>query len=461
MKDLMNGSDKVRKRVDYSSNEPLKFKRELGLAAATAIVVGNMIGSGIFMAPQGLAAASNPKAAMIAWIITSIGSILLALSFAKLGTAMPKTGGPIVYTRAAFGEFAAFLIAWTYWIGIWVGDAAIITAATSYLTYFFPVFGTNRLWAFLMSSLILWIFTAINVTGVKQSGIIGIVTTVCKILPLLIFAGIAAMHFNYGNFNTVSSNGVAGLSTIPVAISITLWSFLGLESATIPAEEIKNPEKNIKLSTILGTTVTAVICMAISALAFGAVPQGQLAASNAPLADTINVLSGGTWGGPLIATGAVISTLGAISGWILLSGRCSFAAAEEKLFPPVFGKIHPKFKTPWTSILIASIGTNIVLITNYVNTLTGAFNFILLLSTLACLPIYTFAAAADIVLLYKKSSNFNVFNFIKNSFLALVAFAYSIYAIYGTGAEIVMYGFILMLLGIPFYSYMKIKDRKE
>ena len=129
--------------------EKLTLKRELGIVATTAIVVGNMIGSGIFMAPQGLAEASNPIATCIAWLITSVGSIFLALSFARLGRVMPQTGGPIVYTKAAFGEFASFLVTWTYWIGIWVGDAAIITAATSYLSYFFPVLAVNRLWAFL------------------------------------------------------------------------------------------------------------------------------------------------------------------------------------------------------------------------------------------------------------------------------------------------------------------------
>lgn len=442
-------------------DEPVTLKRDLGLFAAIGIVVGNTIGSGIFMAPQGLAAASNPKATIIAWIITSIGSIFLALTFAKLGMAMPKTGGPIVYTKAAFGEFAAFLVAWLYWIGIWVGDAAIITAATSYLSYFFPILGESRLLAFLISSSILWIFTIINVRGVKQAGITGIVTTVFKIVPLIVFVIIAASHFQGSNFTTVSSPELKGLSTIPAAVGITLWSFLGLESATVPAGEIKNPERNIKISTIYGTIVTAAIYILISVLAIGAMPQDKLASSNAPLANIINMATGGSWGGPFIAFGAVVATLGTISGWILISGRSSFAAAEDKLFPSIFGKIHPKYKTPYTSIIIASIGTNILLITNYISSLTSAFNFILLLSTLSIIPVYTFTAAAEMKLLVKKSKDFNLFYFIKSSFIALVAFAYSIYAIYGTGATIVMYGFIMMLLGIPFYVYMKVKDKKE
>lgn len=439
-------------------NNNTNLKRELGLVAATAIVVGNMIGSGIFMAPQGLAAASNPKATIIAWLITALGSMLIALSFAKLGAKMPQTGGPIVYTRAAFGKFAAFLIAWTYWVGSWVGNAAIITALMNYLSYFFPIFSNNRAAAFIASSAILWILTYINYKGVKEAGIVSIITTVLKIVPLIVFAIIAAMHFNPSYFSTVSAPEVAGMSTIPAAIAITLWSFVGLECATIPAGEIKNPERNIRLSTIYGTLITALIYILISIFAIGAMPQVELAKSNAPLADIINFATGGTWGGTFIALGALISTLGATSGWILVTARSSFAAAEDKMFPKIFAKIHPKYNTPSASLIISGIAANILLIMNYVSSLTAAFNFMLLLATLAFLPAYSFTAAAEILLLRNKSENFNLWNFIKSSFIALLAFAYSIYAIYGTGAEVVMYGFILMLLGIPFYVYQKIQN---
>jgi amino acid transporter len=229
----------------------------------------------------------------------------------------------------------------------------------------------------------------------------------------------------------------------------------------VPAGEIKNPERNIRLSTIYGTIVTAVIYIVISFLAIGAMPQDVLAGSRAPLADIINFAIGGTWGGTLIAMGAVISTLGATSGWILTTGRSSYAAAEDKLFPKFFANIHPKFRTPHTSLIIAGVCANVLLIMNYVGSLTTAFNFMLLLATLAFLPAYSFTAAAEILLLSKHSANFSIWSFIKNSFLALLAFAYSIYAIYGTGATVVMYGFLLMLVGIPFYVYMKLQSKAQ
>jgi basic amino acid/polyamine antiporter, APA family len=439
----------------------VELKRELGLVAATAIVVGNCIGSGIFTSAASLASASNPKTALLAWVITAIGSLLIALTFANLGSAMPKTGGPIVYTRAAFGDFAAFLIAWTYWIGAWVGNAAIITGFMLYFSYFFPIANESPILAFLISSGVLWFFTIVNILGVKGAGRIGIVTTILKIVPLVVFVIIGAMNFNPEMLKTVSSSEVAGMSTLPAAIAIALWAFVGIESATVPAGEIKNPSRNIKLSTIYGTIIAAVIYLGVSVIAMGVLDQATLAESNSPLADIINAATGGTWGGNLIAIGAIVSTLGATSGWILTTARSAFGAAEDKLFPSVFGKIHPKFMTPVNSLVISGICANILLILNYVGSLNSAFNFMLLLATLAFLPAYSFAAAAEIVLLKKHSANFNIWNFLKNSFVALLAFAYSIYAIYGTGSEVVMYGFILMLIGIPFYLYMMLENNKK
>ncbi|MBZ9634375.1 amino acid permease [Clostridium sp. FP1] len=445
---------------DINDSGNVTLKRELGLAAATAIVVGNCIGSGIFTSAASLAVATNPKTAMIAWVITAIGSLLIALSFASLGTAMPRTGGPIVYTRAAFGDFAGFLIAWTYWIGAWVGNAAIITAFMLYFTYFFPG-ATTPIMAFLITSAVLWFFTIVNILGVKGAGRISIVTTVLKLSALVVFVVIAGMNFNPAMLSTVSSAEVSGMGTLPAAIAIALWAFVGIESATVPAGEIKDPEKNIRKSTIYGTLIAAAVYIIVSIVAMGVLDQATLAKSKAPLADIINAATGGTWGGNFIAIGAIISTLGATSGWILTTARSAYGASQDKLFPKVFGEIHPKYKTPVASLVISGVAANILLILNYVGSLNAAFNFMILLATLAFLPAYSFCAAADILLLKRHSPDFNVFNFLKNSFVALLAFAYSIYAIYGTGAQVVMYGFILMLVGIPVYLYMMLQNNKK
>ena len=435
-----------------------KLKRDLGLWAATAIVIGNMIGSGIFTAPQSLAAASNPTSSIIAWLITSVGSLFLALVFAKLGALYPRSGGPIVYTRLAYGEFAAFLIAWTFWIGMWVGNAAIITAVVRYLTIFFPALGTNGLLAFIVSSSILWLFTLINLKGVKEAGFVGIVTTVAKISVLIVVIAVAFWGFSFDNFYTVSAAELSGFGSIPVAVAITLWSYIGLESASVTGGEIKNPARNIKLSTILGFSITAVIYILTSFAAMGAMPQSELANSTAPMSDIINRISGGTWGGWFMALGVIVAAGGATSGWILTTARSSFAAGEEKLFPSFFARVHKRYSTPSISLIVSGVLANVLLSLNYVLSLTDAFNFMILLATLAFLPAYSFSAAAQILLTNTEEKSWR--KLLKASIIPLLAFIYCVYTTYAAGAEVAMYTFILMLLGIPVFVVMRLQNRR-
>ena len=214
------------------------------------------------------------------------------------------------------------------------------------------------------------------------------------------------MHFNPAMFSTVSSARVSGMNTLPAAIAIALWAFVGMESATIPAGEIKNPRRNIRKSTIYGTLIAGIVYIIVSVVGMGVLDQKTLASSNAPLADIINAATGGTWGGNFVALGAIISALGATSGWILTTARSAFGASKDKLFPEIFGKIHPKYMTPVNSLIISGLVANVLLILNYMGTLSTAFNFMLLMATMAFLPAYAFSAAADIVLLKNRSSDF-------------------------------------------------------
>ncbi|HMM20982.1 MAG TPA: amino acid permease [Selenomonadales bacterium] len=434
-------------------NQP-HLKQGLGLAAATALVMGNMIGSGIFMMPNTLANASGPGASLLAWVLTGIGSIVLALTFANLGSRYPKTGGPYAFSKLAFGEFTGFINAWSYWLGAIVGNAAILTAFASYLSFFFPVIKENNLLAFLVTSAGLWLITWINIRGVREAGLLTLVTTVLKVLPLLVFVAIGARYFDLSIAGPMFPES-KGMETLSFAATNTLWAFIGLESATVAAGEIKNPQRNVRLSTIWGIGLTTALYLAISLVAMGTMGQAELAASNSPLADIIN-LHFGSWGSGFIALGALVSTFGATIGWVLSTARMSFAAAEDGLLPKSLGAVHSRFATPHISLIVSGILANLVLALNYVDSLTTAYNFMILLATLAFLPPYVFAAAAEIILLTKRSAAFSVGTFIKSSFLSLVGFAYALWAIYGSGAEAVMYGFLLILAGIPVYLYMKL-----
>ncbi|WP_294371266.1 APC family permease [uncultured Clostridium sp.] len=437
--------------------EEKKLKKEMSLFMATMLVCGNMIGSGVFMLPATLAQVAGPMSTIIAWIFTTIGSILIAVSFANLGSKYPSTGGAYQYTKEAFGEFAGFLSAWLYWNGSWIGNAAIIVAIASYAGAVIPALN-NPLVSIIFTSGILWSVTILNIIGVKHAGKIQSFVTVFKIGFFALFIIAAFLNFDSSNLTPFNPEG-KDLSTVSLAATSTLWAFVGLESSTVTAGELKNPEKNVKKSTIYGLLIAAIIYILISVGSMGAMSNNELAISSAPLTDILTK-SLGTGIGKFLTIAVVICILGTTIGWILSTARVSFAAGEDGVFPKFFGKLHPKYGTPVNSLIIGSVLVNILLLMNYQKGMVSAFTFITILATLSFLPVYLLTVAAEMMLIFKNEKNFTLGYFLKKSIIPLTAFAYTIWTIYGSGAETVMWGFILMLIGIPFYIYNHHKNKK-
>ncbi len=445
--------------MDNTPQSNTGFKKTLGFPEAIGMVVGSMIASGIFMSPQNLATSTNPKTAIAAWLLTGVGASFIAVSFANMVAVMPKTGGPIVYTRAAFGEFASFLVGWAYWIGAWASLAALITGCVRYLGSIFPIISDNRSVGFILASAILWILTYINIRGVEGAGKVVVITTICKLVPLIVFVILGLFHFHPEYFNTVSNPDLSGFGTLSSAVGITMWAFMGLEMGVFPAEETKNAPVFIKKATIFGTIFVALTYLVVSVVAFGVMPQAQLANSNAPIAEMINIMTGGKWGGIFVSIGVVISTMGAATGCCIVTARCSYACAVNKTFPSIFGVMDKKHGTPIGSLIIAAILTNLLLIANYTRGMNAAYEFVMLLSTMTTLPAYIATAGAEILINKKFDPKLGVGSFIKTAFAPLIALGYSCYAIFGCGAESVLWGFILILIGIPFYLYVKIEQK--
>lgn len=436
--------------------ENKSLKKEISLFMATMLVCGNMIGSGVFMLPSTLAQVSGPGATIIAWILTTIGSVLIAISFANMGTKYPSTGGCYSYTKEAFGDFAGFLSAWLYWNGSWIGNAAIIVAITSYASTIIPSL-SNPTISIIFSSAILWIFTILNITGVKKAGKIQSFVTVFKIVFFALFIIVAFMNFDINNITPLYPEG-KGLNTISLAATSTLWAFIGLESATVAGGELKDPEKNIRKSTIYGLIISAIIYLAISISSMGAMSNANLAQSTAPLTDILtNAL--GTGVGKILTVAVVVCILGTIIGWLLSTARVAYAAGVDGVFPKFFGKIDEKTGTPVNALIFGSVLVNILLVMNFQKGMVDAFTFITVLATLSYLPVYLLAVSAEMMLIFKDEKKFNFKIFIKKSILPLLAFIYVIWTIYGSGAETVMWGFILMLLGIPVYIYNYHKNK--
>lgn len=434
-----------------------KLKRSLGLWMATALVIGNMVGSGIFLLPAALAADSGPVS-VVAFAMTGIGAVALGLVFGVLGGAIPRTGGPYAYARRAFGEFVGFETAWGYWIAAWVGNAAIAIAMVAYLAVFWPELATNSLAAWAVGVGTIWFLTGINILGARQTGWVQVVTTVLKFVPLLVI-GIAGLFFvDGGNFTPFAPGGIGG--GITAAAALTLWAFIGLESATVPAEEVKNPKKTIPRATIVGTLVTTLVYIIATVAIFGIIPQTTLAESTSPFADAAGTAFGGDWGN-VIAVVALISTFGCLNGWILIQGRVPLAAAEDRIFPKPFAWVSGKRGTPVFGLVVSSALITGLMAMNYTKSLVDQFTYIILLATLTTLIPYAFSAAAEIHLWFTERELFSGRRLLADVLIASLGFAYAGWAMWSSGEDIVFKGFFLLLGGIPVYLAMKWWQRRE
>jgi basic amino acid/polyamine antiporter, APA family len=434
--------------VQTQTKPPLK--RNLGLWMLTALVVGNMIGSGVFLLPASLAALGSVS--IFGWALTGAGAILLALVFANLGRSMPRTGGPYAYARSAFGDFVGFQTAWGYWIAVWAGNAAIAVAFVGYLGYFFPGVVANGLSAALAAIAAIWLLTLVNIAGVREGGQVQLITTILKFVPLAIIGLVGIFFIKGSNFGAFAPTGV--LPGITSAAALTLWAFIGLESATVPAEEVKDPERNIPRATIIGTLLAAGVYVLATIAIMGIIPSADLAKSTSPFADAAQAIFG-SWGGSAIALVAMISAFGALNGWILLQGRVPLAAAQDGLFPKAFAKVHGKRGTPVFGLVVSSILVSGLMLMNYNQSLVAQFSFVILLATLTTLVPYAYSAAAQAVLWIREPERFSGRSFARDTIVATLAFAYSVWAIIGSGTDVIAKGFILLTLGIPVYVFLK------
>ena len=371
--------------------------------------------------------------------------------FAQLSKQNTKSGGPYVYAREGFGEFAGFLVAWGYWISICATNAAIAIAMLGYLKIFFPILVTSNGLSILVGLSAIWFLTWVNTRGIRMAGNFQIVTTILKIIPLILISVIGVFYIDWSNFTPFNLSGKSNYQAIMETATLTFFAFLGLESATIPAEEVKNAKQTVPTSTLIGTLVAIVIYILSSVVLMGIIPPETLQNSEAPFADAAALI----WSDNaryLVALGAVISTFGALNGWILMQGQIPMSAAKDKMFPTLFGRMNNN-GSPAIGIITSSVIVSIIMMLNFSKGLVQAFNFIILLSTLAVLVPYLFSSATHILIAHQKGEKwFWVTGFI--------AFAFSIWAVVGSGAEVVFWGFILLMMGLPIYIFMKISNQQ-
>jgi APA family basic amino acid/polyamine antiporter len=413
-----------------------------------------MIGAGIFLIPATLAAFGGIS--ILGWMASAIGAFLLAKVFSTLSTRIRgKDGGPYAYAQAAFGDFIGFLIAWGYWISIWVSNAAIAIAFVSAMSVFFPVFGESPVWAVLTGLSAIWFLSWINTLGIRSSGWVQLLTTLLKIVPILliIFGGI--FFFDASNFVPFNVGEESPFAAIAITGTITLYAFLGIESATVPAGNIRDPEKTIARATLLGTGFTTLLYVLSTIVIMGMIPMEDLANSPSPFADAMGIMTG-NWGRKLVAAGAAISAFGALNGWTLIMGQVPMATARDRLFPAVFKRINER-GVPALGIFIGSMLASLVMLMNYTEGLVEQFRFVILLTTFCMLVPYLFTAAAYLIIMTREKISQQAGWAIL--IIGSASFLYSLWGMYGAGETTIAWGFMLLMAGVPFYVWIKWKNK--
>lgn len=433
-------------------SEPTQ-KREIGFWTAVSLVIGSMIGSGVFLLPAALAAFGGIS--MLAWVITAFGSVTLALVFAHLSRLNPASGGVYAYTRNAFGDFAGFLVAWGYWISMWSANAALSVAFVGYagpvLTGLgLPDIVNTPVLAAGMAIGTLWFLTAVNMIGIGAAGKVQVVTTALKLAPLVIVGIGGVLSLNTAHFAFPQAGEQSFSALLLAAMTQTLFAFVGLEVATVPAGAVQDPERTIPRATIVGTLLTAVIYIVGTAGAMSLVAPDILMKSTAPFADAARAL-GGSGLGTIVAVGAAISAFGSLNGWILVVSQLPLAVAGDGLFPRPFGRVNSR-GLPVTGMIIAGVLSSALIILNYSNSagLVAVFTKTMILSTLATLIPYAFCSLAVFIPGGVRAKMLGA----GTATLALIAFVYSLFCIYGAGQETVFLGFLLIVVGLPVYVWV-------
>ncbi len=417
----------------------------LGATAATALVAGNIIGSGIYVMPASLADAAGPLS-LLAWPIVALGYLALNFVYTDLAEAYPIQGGLQVYSARAFGPLAGLMTTTLYWISCVVGNAAFMTAFVGYAAVLVPAL-KQPLPAFLLAQALLWTMTAVNAAGVRAGSAVQTVTTVLKIAPLVILAAILLPHADASHLAPFAPKGWGALFP---AIALVAWPFLGSETATIPAGEMKNAKRTIRLAAFSGFGVAAVVYFAVALAVALALPASEIAGSASPMAVAARHFLG-PWGEDLVTIGALVSVAGILNGWILIASRLPQAAARDGYFPPFLQQLSPRTGAPIPSLIVSGFLAALLASTYFSRSLLAAYNFIALAATATALVAIAMTCAALVVLTRREREKFRPSQRARAPFLSFVGLVVVGILVRGSGWEVWTFTAAVVLLPIPIY----------
>jgi APA family basic amino acid/polyamine antiporter len=431
------------------------LKSKLTLFDVTNLVVGAIIGADIYVASAFGAGLLGPFS-LVAWVVAGIIAIVLALCFAQCSALLPRVGGPYAYARAAWGPFAGFIVGWSLWLAEWISLAVFPVAFTQYLMFFLP--GLDWISQVTVRVLFVVFLIVTNVVGVRAAGRTNDILTVVKLVPLVFFAviGLLFMVFNVtlvtANFSPFSPFGVGSFGA---ALVLIFWAYAGFEISTIPADEIRDPGRTIPKAIILGISIVTVFYLTTNIVLFGVRPWSLLALDKAPLTAATSVILGSSptlalIGVIIVGVGALISVSGSDESGMIGTSRLGYALAADGLFPSVFARVHPRFKTPYLGIIISAV-------TALVAAVIGNLSVLIATSVFFMAVAYA-ATSASTFFLRRKGAKAH-FNLRGSLFIPILGVIFSLYLITQCSFTQIALGLVLLFVGVPIY--MKYSPKKE
>jgi APA family basic amino acid/polyamine antiporter len=423
----------------------------LGLTSATGLVIGSIVGTGIFTAPAVIAGAGTMG--IMVFGVIALGAMLLAILFGQLTKRIPNSdGGLYAYSRHEFGDFAGYLVGWCYWIQSWAGNAAIVS---SWVFYVDALFGFNHItglenWGIAMVGL--WVPAIVNLVGIRQMAWFQNVTVVLKFLPLL-FVGVVGWFFvakaNFGPFN---ASGGSLYSAIGIAAGVALFSFIGVEAAAMTAKRVENPRVNVARASLLGTGLSAVLYVLVTAAVMGLVPHHALVNNGSPFVNAFQtIFNGAGWAGKFIAAIAVISGIGALNGWTLIVTETSRAMAQDNLFPRPFAWTDKK-GTAWFGILVGTALPSLLMLWRY-STSSGLKVFTYLVALTVAIP-YFMSAIAQLTYLVSRRRKVQGWQFARDLCVAGASVLFSMWVAFANPYQVIYQTVLVLMVGVIVYAFL-------
>ncbi|WJN58486.1 putrescine-ornithine antiporter [Pseudomonas sp. SO81] len=423
--------------------------KKMGLTGLTTLVAVNMMGSGIIMLPSSMAQLG--AVSLLSWIITAIGSMAIAYCFAQCGIYCTRPGGMSAYTEEAHGKSAFFLCSYLYFLSLAIGNVAIAISAVGYLTPFFPWLGSGAIPLFVGSVGLIWLTSLANFGGPKVTGQIGSVTVWGVIIPVAGLSVIGWFWFDPEIFRQAwNPNGIATSDAIAQSIPLTLWAFLGMESAAQNSDAVENPQRNVPLACLLGTLGAAVVYVLSTSVIMGIVPNAELANSSAPFAFVYAQMFNG-WVGDIIMALAVMACVGSLLGWQFTLAQTAKVTAEQRMFPQLFARVTLLGAPLLGLIANAVLQTGMAMSTISPNASEQFGKLVNLAAVTNIIPYIT--ALSALLIIMQKAGVARAIQY-RNIVALALAMAYSFYALYASGTEAVFGGMIVTAVGYLLFGYI-------